>query len=90
MNIDVFPAWLEGDKLYVYPHTSGELGKTDLLPLAACKTTGLPIPRDAEAMLEVNYGKGWRTPDPGFRFDWTVANKKFAAFWDALEEVLNA
>jgi hypothetical protein len=90
VNIDVFPAWLQGDKLYVYPHTSGELGKADLLPLAACKTTGLPIPRDAKAMLEVNYGKGWCKPDPGFSFPWAAANKKFAAFREALDERVGA
>ena len=87
VNIDVFPAWLQDEKLFVYPHTSGDLLEDDLMPLAACKTTGLPIPRNAEAMLEVNYGKGWRKPDPGFVFPWPDANKKFAKFRKSLEKV---
>ena len=29
----------------------------------------LPMPREPELMLEANYGPGWRTPDPAFRFD---------------------
>lgn len=85
VNIDVFPAWIEEDRVYLYPHTSGELSREDLLPLAVCKTTGLPVPRNAEAMLEVNYGAGWRLPDPGFSFPWRAANKKFSVFRDALE-----
>lgn len=90
VNIDVFPAWIEGGRVYLYPHTSGELVEADLLPLAACKTTGLPIPRNAEAMLEVNYGPGWRQPDPGFTFGWVTANKRFASFRDALESAIKA
>ena len=90
VNIDVFPAWIEEGRVYLYPHTSGELAEDDLLPLAACKTTGLPIPRNAEAMLEVNYGKGWREPDPGFAFPWGPANKRFSAFRAALEDAIKA
>lgn len=86
VNIDVFPAWIEEDRLYLYPHTSGELSRDDLLPLAACKTTGLPVPRNAEAMLEVNYGAGWREPDPAFAFPWAAQNKKFSGFRSALEK----
>ncbi|MEH6647269.1 LicD family protein [Sulfitobacter sp.] len=86
VNIDVFPAWIVDDRLYLYPHTSGELSRDDLLPLAACKTTGLPIPRNAEGMLVVNYGPGWRKPDPGFAFAWAAANKKFADFRTALDK----
>lgn len=86
VNIDVFPAWIKEGRLYLYPHTSGELSVDDLLPLSACKTTGLPIPRNAEAMLEVNYGPGWRQPDPGFAFPWAAANRKFADFRAALDK----
>lgn len=86
VNIDVFPAWFEGDSLYVYPHTSGELSREQLLPLKACAATGLPVPRDAEAMLAVNYGSGWRVPDPAYQFPWQAANERFKAFRTALEE----
>lgn len=85
INIDVFPAWIEEGRLHLYPHTFGELSASDLLPLATCPTTGLPIPRNAEAMLEVNYGPNWGAPDPSYRFDWGPANKRFAKFHEALE-----
>ncbi len=86
INIDVFPAWIEAGRLHLYPHTSGELSQDDLLPLARCKMTKLPIPRNAEAMLEVNYGADWRVPDATFTFPWAVANKKFKKFRAALEK----
>ena len=84
VNIDVFPAWIEDDRFYIYPHTFGELSRDDVLPLKRCATTGLPIPADPEKMLEINYGEGWKIPDPSFVFPWGQANKKFAAFRDGL------
>jgi len=84
-NIDLFPGWIEQGRVYVYPHTCGDLPDTALLPLATCDVTDLPIPADAEAMLAVNYGRGWREPDPGYAFPWTRANRRFAAFLTALE-----
>ena len=83
-NIDLFPAWIAEGRVFVYPHTAGELSEDQLLPLAECETTGLPIPRDAEAMLAVNYGEGWRHPDPTYQFNWTLANRRFTAFKEAL------
>ena len=83
-NIDLFPAWVDGDRVHVYPHTCGDLAASDVFPLKRCDTTGLPIPNTPEAMLAVNYGDGWTAPDPGFRFDWAHANHRFAAFREAL------
>ncbi len=34
LSVDVFPAWLTGERLYAWPLTFGELDATDLLPLA--------------------------------------------------------
>ncbi len=84
-NIDLFPAWVSNEGVHVYPHTAGDLREDQVFPLITCNTTGLPIPRDAEAMLAVNYGEGWRHPDPGYQFNWAKANRRFAAFKDALE-----
>jgi hypothetical protein len=84
INIDVFPAWIENDRMYVYPHTWGELSASDVFPLTACSTTGLPVPNNAEAMLAVNYGENWRTPDPTYSFPWGRANRRFASFRDVL------
>ncbi|MDX1821163.1 MAG: LicD family protein [Paracoccaceae bacterium] len=83
-NIDLFPAWIAEGRLHVYPHTCGDLPEEALLPLAQCPVTSLPIPARAEAVLEVNYGEGWRRPDPGFAFPWNRANRRFRAFMNAL------
>jgi hypothetical protein len=83
-NIDLFPAWIADGRLHVYPHTCGDLPGDALMPLARCAVTGLPIPARAEDMLAVNYGEGWRAPDPGFAFPWTRANRRFRSFMDAL------
>lgn len=84
INIDVFPAWIENDRMYIYPHTYGDLAVADVFPLVECPTTGLPVPNNAEAMLVVNYGENWRIPDPSFRFPWGRANRRFGPFRDAL------
>jgi hypothetical protein len=84
-NIDLFPAWVSNGKVHVYPYVWGELAESDVFPLQRCPTTGLPIPKDAEAMLAVSYGEGWRVPDPGFSTAWGRLNRRFAPFRDALK-----
>ncbi|WP_322866813.1 adenylyltransferase/cytidyltransferase family protein [Aquicoccus sp. G2-2] len=84
-QIDLFPAWVEQGKVYVYPHTAGELSESEVFPLATCPVTGLPIPAAPEKMLEINYGQGWRAPDPYFKFPWNRMMRKFKAFLGALE-----
>ena len=83
-NIDLFPAWIDDGAVFVYPHTSGQLEESDLLPLKPCETSGLPIPAHPEAMLAQNYGDGWRVPDPGYEFPWADANRRFSVFREAL------
>lgn len=80
IQIDLFPAWFEDDRMYIYPHTFGELSRSDVLPLQACKVTQNPIPADPEKMLALNYGEGWRAPDPYFKFPWALAKKRFDEF----------
>ena len=84
-NIDLFPAWIEKGRVFVYPHTFGELEEGDLYPLKECPTTGLPIPQNPQAMLAANYGEGWRVPDPVFEFPWNRANLRFAALREAMD-----
>ena len=84
-NIDLFPAWVSDGKVHVYPYVWGELDESDVFPLQRCPTTGLPIPKDAEAMLAVSYGDGWRVPDPSFSTAWGRLNRRFAPFRDALD-----
>lgn len=80
VGIDLFPAWLAGDRVFVWPHTHGELGRDDLLPLGRREVAGatVALPRRPEPMLELNYGPGWRVPDPTYRFDWATAKARFA------------
>lgn len=84
IEIDLFPAWLENDRAYVYPHTPGSLGIEDVMPLQPCALTGQAIPAVPERMLAENYGKDWRNPDPLFKFPWAAANKRFAPFLERL------
>lgn len=79
-EIDLFPVWVEAGKVFVFPHTCGELAEHDVFPLKTCAITGLPIPAVPEKMLELNYGEGWQAPDPYFRFPWGEAIRKFADF----------
>jgi hypothetical protein len=82
VNVDLFPAWISDDQVFVWPHTYGELSADALLPLDHRDVAGFSValPRDPEPMLEVNYGPLWRTPDPTFRFDWARAKARFAEF----------
>lgn len=89
-NIDLFPAWISEGRTYVYPHTCGELTAGQVLPLQISEATGLTMPADPEAMLEVNYGSGWRVPDPGFQFRWARANRRFAGFRMAVAAAVKA
>ena len=68
-TIDVFPAWFADNKAYIFPHTYGELKPEDVFPFRVCKITGLDQPAEPEKMLAVNYGTGWRTYDPLWKFE---------------------
>lgn len=83
-EIDLFPAWFEKGKLFVYPHTRGQLTKKDVFPLKTCEVSGLKIPSNPEKMLAQNYGEGWREPDPYFKFPWLQARRDFQVFLKAV------
>lgn len=85
-KVDIFPAWAEGDQVWIYPYSAGALSKRDVLPLSECSATGLPVPAAPENVLEENYGRGWRVPDPSFEFNWARANRQFSKFRNALSE----
>jgi hypothetical protein len=82
VKVDLFPAWVSDDRVFVWPHTHGELPAAALLPLGQREVAGLSVavPSDPEAMLEINYGPDWRVPDPTFRFAWRDARARFADF----------
>lgn len=84
-TIDLFPAWISADdRLHVWPWCRGEAPGSALLPLAHVAVGGVtvPAPADPAALLAVNYGPSWETPDPLFAFDWPRAHQRFAG-WKA-------
>lgn len=84
-TIDLFPAWVAADdRLHVWPWCRGEVPGTALLPLVQVEVGGVTVPvaADPAALLAVNYGPGWETPDPLFAFDWPRAHARFAG-WKA-------
>jgi len=80
--IDIFPAWIDvNNKLYVWPHTCGELTIDDLYPMRKI-TLGevdFPVPHHSDRMLNINYGSTWQKPNPAWSFDWQGATRKFLA-----------
>ncbi|WP_131802448.1 hypothetical protein [Yoonia tamlensis] len=79
-QVDVFPAYGAWRRYKVFPYSFGDFTRRDVLPLGKCAVSGLPIPANPETVLEVNYGKDWRIPDPRFAFPWGPQKKKFATF----------
>lgn len=77
---DVFPGWVDdGGQLHVYPYCNGQVAASDVLPCSprAFGDAQLMCPNAPERLLEVNYGPGWRQPDPTFKFDWKLSRKQF-------------
>lgn len=86
-GVDLFPAWSDGGRFYVYPYLHGDLSSEDVLPLASHDwlSTSIKTPRNIEAVLVQNYGQGWAKPDPGWRFDWTRSRRRFETYLSAAE-----
>lgn len=75
-SVDLFPGWIRKGRVFVYPHTKGELLEGEVFPLKPCPISGAPIPAEPAKMLALNYGPGWETPDPHYRFDFGEAKFK--------------
>jgi len=88
--LDLFPCWIEDNRVFLYPHTFGELVKSDLVPTQPCRATGYPIPANPISFLEVNYGEGWRKPDPYFVFPWNQQKKKFRHFMKDIQRCIDS
>jgi hypothetical protein len=83
-EIDLFPAWQQSGRFFVYPYSNGAVTKKSVFPLQSCALTGQAIPAEPEKVLEQNYGAGWRDPDPLFKFPWRAAQDQFAPFLERL------
>jgi len=81
--IDLFPAWVIDGKMYVYPHTYGDLKKSDVFPLKKDKPTKALIPRYPEKILEINYGADWRIPDTSAKLAWAQWDENHKDFLKA-------
>lgn len=86
-SVDLFPAWIMDDRVYIWPHTYGEIYTQDLLPLKTITLNEktVKIPQSPEKILRINYGANWTTPDSSFKFNWTAALKKFDQFLNSLK-----
>lgn len=83
---DVFPGWVDdGGQLHVYPYCNGQVAASEVLPCSprAFGDALLMCPSAPERLLEVNYGPGWRQPDPTFKFDWKLSRKQFRDLFPA-------
>lgn len=71
-GIDIFVAWFEEDHIYLY-NAGGRFSRADVFPLRTCEFKGhqILLPNNAEGLLELIYGSGWRIPDPSFQ--WRLA-----------------
>mgnify|MGYP006945569712 CR=1 FL=1 len=85
-HIDLFPAWEEEGRIFIYPHTAGEIATSQVFPTQKCAVTGYPVPAEPEVMLEQNYGAGWRVPDPYYKFPWGPAKRRFEPFLKAVRK----
>lgn len=79
IQVDVFPAWIAENKVYIFPYCFGAVDAADIFPLKTGTLRGIafPVPANVEKVLTVNYGPNWREPDPYWKFDWMLAAKKF-------------
>ena len=82
VEVDLFPAWVLDDRLFVYPYCHGVLRIETILPIREelWQNCIVSLPQDPESLLEINYGRNWRTPDKTWRFDWKQAGIAFGSF----------
>ncbi|HHX91251.1 MAG TPA: hypothetical protein GX700_16120 [Paracoccus sp.] len=69
VEIDLMPAWFDGESYNVSGFTSIPLDKGAMYPLDHHQFHGAAvcIPARPEEFLRLNYGPGWRVPDPFYR-----------------------
>lgn len=76
-KLDVFVGIHEQDgRIGWFPGKRRGLRHDEVFPATTGNLLGVacPIPADPERYLEVVYGPNWRSPDPGWRHDWSHAS----------------
>ena len=70
-NVDIFVSYFFEERYHLDMWVEGPLRRDQVLPLSSVVIEGyeLPAPADPEAMLALNYGPGWATPDPSFKYN---------------------
>jgi hypothetical protein len=76
---DLFTGWIENNRCMMNPLPLPGVAVSDVLPLKTLESHGYPImmPANPEALMELNYGKSWKVPDPLWKFDWSHARKLY-------------
>ncbi|WP_170182316.1 class I SAM-dependent methyltransferase [Blastococcus colisei] len=80
--VDLFTGWVDDFGWWQHTFAVRTRARRDqVLPTITIDVEGRPepAPREPEIMLEANYGPGWRTPDPAFRFD--IPKSTSDRFW---------
>lgn len=69
IEIDLMPAWFDGETYNVSSFTTIPLAMEAMLPLKNFDFHGIEIciPADSEEFLTQNYGPTWRMPDPFYK-----------------------
>lgn len=73
---DLFTGFVRGGCFNEYPLKPMTLAADRVLPTGQATLYGevTRVPREPEALLALNYGEGWRVPDPNFRFNFGEHN----------------
>lgn len=82
-KVDIFVSYFVGDQYFLDQWVEGPLRRDQILPLSTVTLEGydLPAPADPEALLALNYGPNWRTPDPSFGYDNASAHLERIRGW---------
>jgi hypothetical protein len=82
-HVDIFVSYFRGDRYVLDQWVDGPLRRDQILPLSTVTLEGhsLPAPADPDAVLALNYGPGWRTPDPAFHYDNNVPHLARSRGW---------
>ncbi len=94
LKVEFFASWVENDKFYLYFAVKDAPIASSILPLGSISVEGVEFaaPHEPQALLAATYGKNWRIPDPGFKYelssaDWKpfsfLFSRENANFWDS-------